>query len=36
MRTPRGRKATEKSYKHLGKDLGWGQGGLFWNETRLL
>ena len=29
MRTPRGRKATEKSYKHLGKDLGWGQGGLF-------
>ena len=29
MRTPRGRKATEKSYKHLGKDLGWAQGGLF-------
>jgi Holliday junction DNA helicase RuvB len=29
MRTPRGRKATEKSYKHLGRDLGWAQGGLF-------
>lgn len=29
MRTPRGRKATEKSYKHLGKDLGWTQSGLF-------
>ena len=29
MRTPRGRKATEKSYKHLGKDIGWAQGGLF-------
>jgi Holliday junction DNA helicase RuvB len=29
MRTPRGRKATEKSYKHLGRDLGWTQGGLF-------
>ena len=29
MRTPRGRKATEKSYQHLGKDLGWAQGGLF-------
>ena len=29
MRTPRGRKATEKSYKHLGKDLGWAQVGLF-------
>jgi Holliday junction DNA helicase RuvB len=29
MRTPRGRKVTEKAYKHLGKDLGWSQGGLF-------
>jgi Holliday junction DNA helicase RuvB len=29
MRTPRGRKATEKAFKHLGKDLGWTQGGLF-------
>lgn len=29
MRTPRGRKATEKTYKHLGKDLGSSQGGLF-------
>lgn len=29
MRTPRGRKVTEKTYKHLGKDLGWSQGGLF-------
>lgn len=29
MRTPRGRKATEKTYKHLGKDLGHSQGGLF-------
>jgi Holliday junction DNA helicase RuvB len=29
MRTPRGRKATEKAYKHLGKDLGFTQGGLF-------
>ncbi len=29
MRTQRGRKATEKAYKHLGKDLGFTQGGLF-------
>lgn len=29
MRTQRGRKATEKAYKHLGKDLGYIQGGLF-------
>lgn len=29
IRTPRGRKATEKAYKHLGKDFGSLQGGLF-------
>lgn len=29
MRTPRGRKVTEKAFKHLGKDKGWSQGGLF-------
>ena len=29
MRTPRGRKATEKSYRHLGVDIGFSQGGLF-------
>lgn len=29
MRTPRGRKVTEKAYKHLGKNLGFTQGGLF-------
>ncbi len=29
MRTPRGRKATEKSFRHLGKEMGWTQGGLF-------
>ena len=29
MRTPRGRQVTEKAYKHLGKDKGWQQGGLF-------
>lgn len=29
MRTPRGRKATEKAYKHLGKNFGYLQGGLF-------
>jgi Holliday junction DNA helicase RuvB len=29
MRTPRGRKATEKAFKHLGFDKGWQQGGLF-------
>ncbi|MBL4862774.1 MAG: Holliday junction branch migration DNA helicase RuvB, partial [Crocinitomicaceae bacterium] len=29
MRTPRGRKVTERAYKHLGKDLGFTQGGLF-------
>ena len=28
-RTPRGRKATEKAFKHLGFDMGWQQGGLF-------
>ena len=29
IRTQRGRKATEKAYKHLGFDLGFVQGGLF-------
>jgi len=29
IRTPRGRKATEKAFKHLGRDLGYHQGGLF-------
>lgn len=29
MRTPRGRQVTERAYKHLGKDKGWSQGGLF-------
>ncbi|MDG1331603.1 MAG: Holliday junction branch migration DNA helicase RuvB [Crocinitomicaceae bacterium] len=29
LRTPRGRKVTEKAYKHLGKEKGWTQGGLF-------
>ena len=29
IRTQRGRKATEKAYKHLGRDLGFIQGGLF-------
>ena len=29
MRTPRGRKVTELAYKHLGKDVGYNQGGLF-------
>ncbi|MCO5258562.1 MAG: Holliday junction branch migration DNA helicase RuvB [Crocinitomicaceae bacterium] len=29
MRTPRGRQATERAFKHLGKDQGWTQGGLF-------
>jgi Holliday junction DNA helicase RuvB len=29
LRTPRGRKATEKAFRHLGKDTGWIQGGLF-------
>ena len=29
MRTPRGRQATEKAYKHLNKDRGYSQGGLF-------
>jgi len=29
IRTQRGRKATEKAYKHLGKNLGFTQGGLF-------
>ena len=29
MRTPRGRKVTEKAYKHLGRDLGNYQQGLF-------
>ena len=28
MRTPRGRKATEKAFRHLGKESGWIQGGL--------
>ena len=29
MRTPRGRKATEKAFQHLGKNLGFFSGGLF-------
>ncbi len=29
MRTSRGRQATEKAYKHLGRDKGFTQGGLF-------
>lgn len=29
IRTQRGRKVTEKTYKHLGRDLGFIQGGLF-------
>jgi Holliday junction DNA helicase RuvB len=29
LRTPRGRKATEKAFKHLGRDLGYQQSGLF-------
>lgn len=29
MRTPRGRKATQKAYEHLGYTTGWSQGGLF-------
>ncbi len=29
VRTPRGRKVTEKAYTHLGKTGGWSQGGLF-------
>src|SRR5690554_2297242 len=29
MRTQRGRKVTEKAYKHLGRNLGLAQGGLF-------
>jgi Holliday junction DNA helicase RuvB len=29
MRTPRGRKVTEKALRHFGKSLGWSQGGLF-------
>lgn len=29
MRTPRGRKATDKAYKHLGRDLGFYQRDLF-------
>lgn len=29
MRTPRGRKATDKAFKHLGKNLNFFQGGLF-------
>ena len=29
MRTPRGRKVTEKAYTHLGVELGWSQPGLF-------
>lgn len=32
MRTPRGRKVTEKAFKHLGRDLGFTQGGLFDGE----
>lgn len=29
MRTPRGRKVTEKAFKHLGKNFGYFQGGMF-------
>lgn len=29
MRTPRGRQVTEKAYKHLNRDKGYSQGGLF-------
>ncbi|MCH2223272.1 MAG: Holliday junction branch migration DNA helicase RuvB [Crocinitomicaceae bacterium] len=29
LRTSRGRKVTERAYKHLGKEKGWSQGGLF-------
>ena len=29
IRTPRGREVTEKAYKHLNKDRGYSQGGLF-------
>ncbi|MDX1446216.1 Holliday junction branch migration DNA helicase RuvB [Lishizhenia sp.] len=29
VRTQRGRKVTELAYTHLGKDIGWSQGGLF-------
>lgn len=29
VRTSRGRRVTEKAYKHLGKNLGFSQGGLF-------
>lgn len=29
MRTPRGRQATEKAYKHLGREKGFSQGDLF-------
>lgn len=29
LRTPRGRKVTEKAYTHLGREKGWTQGGLF-------
>lgn len=29
LRTPRGRKVTEKAYEHLGREKGWTQGGLF-------
>jgi Holliday junction DNA helicase RuvB len=29
MRTTRGRKVTEKAFRHLGKESGWIQGGLF-------
>jgi Holliday junction DNA helicase RuvB len=29
LRTPRGRKATEKAFRHIGKESGWIQGGLF-------
>ncbi len=29
LRTPRGRKATEKAYRHLGREKGYTQGGLF-------
>lgn len=29
LRTPRGRKATEKAFKHLGRNMGYHQSGLF-------
>ncbi len=36
MRTARGRKATEKAFRLVGKDTGWTQGGLFYITTCIL